>query len=139
MSGTTFDVEAIAAANGAVIAYPDRAVIYMKGETGDCAYIVKSGKVEIRGAGQTIETIGVGEIFGEMALIDGDTHSASAVAVGPVELLAIDRDLFDALIRDDYEFALAVMHLLARRLRAAVAMLKPLEEMPKVERSGRAG
>ena len=89
---------------------------------------MKRGEVEIRDAGQTVETIAVGEIFGEMALIDGDTHGASAVAVGDVELLAIDRDLFDALIRDDQDFALAIMCLLARRLRATFAMLKRLDE-----------
>lgn len=138
MPGTTFDVEAIAAADGAVIAHRDGAVIYEEGETGDCAYIVKRGEVEIRHAGQAVETIAVGEIFGEMALIDGDTHGASAVAVGDVELLAIDRDLFGALIRDDHDFALAIMCLLARRLRATFAMLKGLDG-PGIERPKRTG
>ena len=42
----------------------DGGVIFAKGDSADCAYIIQSGTVEIRGVGCAIEVIGRGEIFG---------------------------------------------------------------------------
>ena len=62
-------------------------IVYIKGDPGDCAYVVASGAVAIREAGRVIETIEPGEMFGEMAVIDSESRSASAVATGAVELI----------------------------------------------------
>ena len=48
MSGTTFDIEVIAAGGGPVFTYTDGTVIFHRGDLGDCAYIVKAGRIEIR-------------------------------------------------------------------------------------------
>jgi CRP/FNR family cyclic AMP-dependent transcriptional regulator len=122
--GTTFDIEVIAAGGAAVFTYPDGTVIFHRGDSGDCAFIVKAGWIEIREKGRAVETIQTGEIFGEMALIDKEPRTASAIAVGDVELIRIDRPIFDALIRDDTDFALTIMQLIVRRLRAAMNMLE---------------
>ena len=124
MSGTTFDIEVIAAGGGAVFTLSDGASIFHRGDSGDCAYIVKAGRIEIREKGRAVETIQTGEIFGEMALIDEEPRTASAIAAGDVELIRIDRPIFDALIRDDPDFALTIMRLIVRRLRAAMNMLE---------------
>ena len=94
MSDTTFDVEAIAAAESKVLVFGDGASIYRRHERGDCAYIIKRGQVEIREQGRAVEVMQPGEIFGEMALIDHEPRTASAVALGEVELIPIDRPLF---------------------------------------------
>jgi CRP-like cAMP-binding protein len=122
MPGTTFDIDVIAAGRGKTLAVADGATIYARDEPGDCAYIVIHGRVRI-GNEVPIDILHAGEIFGEMALIDSGPRSAAAVAVGPTEVMAIDRQLFDVLIRDDPDFALVIMQLLARRLRAAVSAL----------------
>jgi CRP-like cAMP-binding protein len=124
MSGTKFDVDVIAAGEGEVLAYADGAVIFRRGEDGECAYIIKSGNVEIREKSRAVEVMEFGEIFGEMALIDDEPRTATAVAVGTVELIPIDRRMFGFLIRDDTDFARIVMLLMARRLRAAMNMLE---------------
>ena len=125
MSGrTTFDIEVIAAGGGAVFTHADGAVIFHRGDSGDCAYIVKEGRIEIREMSRAVETIQTGEIFGEMALIDEEPRTASAIAAGAVELIRIDRSIFDALIRDDTDFALTIMRLIVRRLRAAMNMIE---------------
>jgi CRP/FNR family cyclic AMP-dependent transcriptional regulator len=121
--GTTFDIEVIAA-GGAVLSYSDGRIIFHSGDPGDCAYIVKAGRIEIREKGRAVETIQTGEIFGEMALIDEEPRTASAIAAGDVELIPIDRPMFDVLIRDDSDFALTIMRLVVRRLRAAMNMLE---------------
>jgi len=122
MALTTYDIDVIAAGCGRAVAIPDGAVIYARGEPSDCAYIVTRGRVRL-GNGVSIEVLSRGEIFGEMELLDDGPRSTAAVAVGPTEVLAIERPLFDVLIRDDPDFALALLRLTARRLRAAMAEL----------------
>lgn len=120
---TTVDIEVIAAADLGTIGLFDGGVVYSRGDSGDRAFVVRSGRVEIRGVGSAIEVIAPGEIFGEMALLDDQPRSCSAVAIGDTELIPISRSLFHALVRDDPEFALTVMRLVVRRLRAALAQL----------------
>jgi CRP-like cAMP-binding protein len=108
----------------------DGGVIYIRGDAGDRAYIVESGLVDIRESGRVIETMEPGELFGEMALIDGEPRSASAVAVGGTRLIVVDRDTFYCLIRDNPEFAIDVMRLMSRRLRARFSEEKAPEMTP---------
>jgi CRP-like cAMP-binding protein len=105
--------------------FPDGKVVFLKGDPGDCAYVVKSGLIEIRDHGRVLEALGPGGIFGEMSLIDQEPRSASAVAVGPTDLIVIPGPTFDALIREVPDFAVTVMRLVSRRLRAANATQPP--------------
>lgn len=123
MPGTTFDVEVIEAGRGAAIRFPRGGTVFTEGERADCAYIVKRGRVEIRQADRAVDTIVPGEIFGHMALIDEEPRDASAIAVGDAEVVAIERPIFRELLRDDSDFALAVMRLTARHLRAAMKLV----------------
>ena len=117
---------------GETVNFPDGGVIFIKGDRGHCAYMVRSGKVEIREGGRVVEAMARGEVFGEMALIDSEPRSASAVAVGATELAVIDKVAFHKLVRDDPDFALAVMRLMSRRLRATLAADKGAEERTAV-------
>ena len=118
MTDLRFDTAAV---DGKRVAYSDGGVVFVKGDEGDFAYVVASGRVEIRQGGHVVEIIQPGELFGEMALIDSDTRSASAVAIGQTELIVIDRQLFERLIVEEADFAMKVMRLMARRLRATMA------------------
>jgi CRP-like cAMP-binding protein len=117
--------------------YPDGGVIFIRGDAGDRAYIVRKGLVEIREGGRAIESITVGQLFGEMALIDQGPRSASAVAVGPTDVAVIDREAFIRLVRHDPDFALNVMTEIVRRLRAVNAQQRPVEDLPVVQRPRR--
>jgi CRP-like cAMP-binding protein len=114
--------------------YPDGRVVFIKGDRGDAAYVVKSGRIAIRESGRVVETMEPGELFGEMALIDAEPRSASAVAVGPVRLIVIDHASFHTLVRNDPDFALDVMRFMSRRLRAKLAAERPVEVMPVAPR-----
>lgn len=81
-------------------------------------FLVRSGRVEIRVGGKTIEEIGEKGIFGEMALIDHSKRSADAVAAEPTEIVPVDERLFVILVQETPYFALDVMRVLAERLRA---------------------
>jgi EAL domain-containing protein (putative c-di-GMP-specific phosphodiesterase class I)/CRP-like cAMP-binding protein len=71
--------------------------IMTQGETGDCAYIIESGSVEIlvkRGDGKTmrVDTRGPGSIIGEMALVDDDPRTATLKAISDCTLLEISKN-----------------------------------------------
>ena len=128
LAGTTFDIDVIAAGNAETLTFADGMAIFRPHERGDCAYIVKSGKVEMREKGRAVEVVTTGEIFGELALLDDEPRTATAVASGEVELIPIDRALFEVMMRDDSDFALTIVRLLARSLRATMRTLESCVE-----------
>jgi CRP-like cAMP-binding protein len=56
-------------------------------------------------------------MFGEMALLDGGPRSAAALAAEATEVAVVDKETFHTLVREEPAFALAVMRLLAGRIR----------------------
>ena len=76
-------------------------LIFRQGEQGLAAYVVQSGTVEIFLSEGTRSTMlrhfKGGEVFGELALIDGAPRSAAARALTPCELLCLDKGVFDEL------------------------------------------
>ena len=115
---TTFVTEAIMAAEKATLSLRNGAIVYLRGDASDCAYLIKSGCVEVRQKGHAVEKLCAGEIFGEMCLIDGGPRSATVLAASDLELVRIDRARFLTLVRDDEDFAMAIMRLMVRRHRA---------------------
>jgi CRP-like cAMP-binding protein len=93
--------------------------IFAEGEPGDRLYIVKRGSValSIVGRPSPLETVGEGGIFGEMAVIDREPRSATAVAQADTELVAIDKRRFWFLVQETPYFAEIVMRVMADRLR----------------------
>jgi CRP/FNR family transcriptional regulator, cyclic AMP receptor protein len=125
MSDTSFDLCKIGDIDGERVTLTDGGVVFIKGDPGECAYIVASGTVEIREGGRVLEILEKDELFGEMALIESEPRSASAVAVGTAELIVLDRASFERLVRKEHGFAIMVMRLMSRRLRAANAAGRP--------------
>lgn len=91
--------------------------IFLEEDSGDAMYMVRSGRVDLITYGIVLENVRSGGIFGEMALIDDGPRSAAAMAAEPTEVVTIDKPTFLAVVRDNPQFALTVMGLLAVRLR----------------------
>lgn len=91
--------------------------IFLEDDAADAMYMVRSGRVDVITYGTVLENVRAGGIFGEMALIDDGRRSAAAMAAEPTEVVAIDKRAFLTIIRNDPQFALRVMGLLANRLR----------------------
>lgn len=91
--------------------------IFLEEDPGTEMYMVRSGRVDVITYGTVLENVRAGGLFGEMALIDNGARSAAAIASEKTEVVAIDRPTFLRVIREDPEFALRVMSLLADRLR----------------------
>lgn len=77
-------------------------VLLREGDTGEAAYLIESGHVEISkmvdGRRVVLNTLGPGAIVGEMALIDRAPRSATVTAAGKTVALVIDRKVFDKVL-----------------------------------------
>jgi len=91
--------------------------IFNDGDPGDCMFVVVEGAVEIQLAGTVVERLDPGGLFGEMALIDGQARSATAVAAADCNLAAINEKRFLRLVEITPRFALQVMQVITERLR----------------------
>ena len=101
-------------------------VIFEEGSTGRELYVVLDGMIDIvkdSGAVRTtIVTLGKGEFFGEMAVIDGSSRSATAIAAAPkTKVMRINHARFVYLVSQQPAFALMIMDALSKRLRASNA------------------
>jgi len=102
--------------------YHKSEVIFEEGSTGVEMYIVYSGKVRLStkepGREITLATIGSGEFFGEMAVIDSAFRTATAMAdEDNTKLVIINQKKFREIMREYPEFTMTIMQHLCRRLR----------------------
>lgn len=76
-------------------------VICREGDRGDAMFIVFGGAVDVSRGAVHLTTVGPGGHFGEVAFMDGQPRSATAIAREPTTVLVIDRNDFHALTRTD--------------------------------------
>jgi CRP/FNR family cyclic AMP-dependent transcriptional regulator len=91
--------------------------IFEVGSIANCMYVVVQGGVSIKVGDEVVDTAGVGEMFGEMAMVDATPRSATAVANVDCKLAKIDERLFLYMVQQTPFFALHVMRVMAERLR----------------------
>lgn len=113
------------------VSFPGGSVIFHKGDPGDALYIVRSGVAESRaGAGGPNDAIlgffEPGDNFGEMALLNDETRSATLLAVTDVDLWVLSRERFKRLVEQTPSVALALARLLSDRLRATAQVVSRL-------------
>ncbi|MEK8131199.1 Npt1/Npt2 family nucleotide transporter [Paenibacillus filicis] len=92
--------------------------VVREGEPGDCLYGIIEGGVHVqREAGHRLATLGAGDCFGEMALIDGEPRSADCIAAGPTLLLRLHREQVLGFCFERLDVLKGMMRVLAVRLR----------------------
>ncbi len=105
---------------------PDH-VIIEEGTRGTSAYIILSGTAEVfKKSGDreiTLATLGVGQVFGEMGLIEDRVRSASVRSRSELRVRVIDRDHFNRLLPTKPAVLIPIMKSLFERLRQASDML----------------
>jgi CRP/FNR family transcriptional regulator, cyclic AMP receptor protein len=83
---------------------------------GDSIYVLLDGSVEIRKAGEVRRTLGAGDVFGEIALVDHRLRSASVVASTDITALRLEKSAVETLIEMNPAFADALQSSAASRL-----------------------
>src|SRR5256885_15307510 len=105
-------------------------VLFREGEPGKEMYVIQSGKVNItktvRENAKILATLGAGEFFGEMSILNNKPRSAGAVVAEDAKLLVIDPKTFEAMIRGNVEIAVRLIKKLSDRLQEADEQIEKL-------------
>jgi CRP-like cAMP-binding protein len=99
--------------------YPARYTVVREGTPGEEFWLVVEGELAVQRGGRTVATLGPGDSFGELAVIDPAPRDATIVSTSPVELMVIGRRRFWATLEDSHTLMRKVIVGLAQRLRAA--------------------
>lgn len=107
--------------------YDAGSLICREGEVSQEMYVIQSGQVRIYkdAAGSTLElaTLGKGDFFGEMSVLEGLPRDASAEAVGETRVLVLSAGALLVRLRRDPTFAFELLRRLSGRVRALNARL----------------
>jgi CRP-like cAMP-binding protein len=94
-------------------------IIFAQGAPADgYMYALLEGNIQLDRQGAVLEVVSEGGVFGELALIDNEPRSATARATQASRLALISQERFRELILRNPSFALEIMRLLTRRIRA---------------------
>lgn len=125
---TADDREALAAVVDE-LTVPEGEILFEAGDPGDALFIVRSGNIELfikDTVGQKIvlTTAGPGDMFGELAMLDSGSRTATALALSESEVLVLDRDDLVLLFQRQPEAALHMLGALSGLTRKADELLR---------------
>jgi CRP-like cAMP-binding protein len=96
---------------------PSGKVLMQQGEEGDELMVIVRGQVGIERDGTRLNTLGPGDVFGEIALVAHGPRTATATTEEPTTLLVVGHREFHSLMEEFPEVADQVLHILGQRLR----------------------
>jgi len=101
--------------------YADGEDIVRQGEVGDCMFVVQSGRVEVLQATdsgeQHLAFLETGDFFGEMAVFEKETRSATVRASGESRVLKVDKKTLLRRIKEDPLLAVNLLQTMSHRIR----------------------
>ncbi len=101
--------------------YADGEIVCRQGETGNCMYVVQSGRLTVlREDGDKEVVVGelkTGDVFGEMAVFDQQPRSATVRAKGQARVLTLDKRAFLRRVHEDPSLAFRILHQMTERIR----------------------
>ncbi len=125
------ELDAVVAVTRAQLCAP-REIVVREGEPAEMAFAVVYGRLKVvtaSGGGNeaVVAVLRKGEVFGELAVLDGGARSATVIALVPTLLLAIDRRKLHALLMKDASVSYKLLLVLARRLRQLIGTREVLD------------
>ncbi len=117
--------------------FETNATVFWIGDKGDSLFLILSGRVGVTAPNEDgehvpIATLGPGELFGEISLLDGGPRTATVRAIEPVEVCTLNRDDFHAFLVRTPSAALDILAVMGARQRAATEALRHIKN-PNVE------
>ena len=99
-------------------------VVFFENEEGDSLFMIREGRIKVTILGDDgreiiLTVLGPGDFFGEMALLDNEPRSATAIAVEDSELLSLQRSDFQSALHENAAITGALIRVLSDRLRKA--------------------
>ena len=103
---------------------PKDTVVFFENEEGDSVFMILEGRIKVTILGDDgreiiLSMLGPGDFFGEMALLDNEPRSATAIAVEDTELLSLHRTDFQSVMGNNPGISAALIKVLSTRLRRA--------------------
>jgi CRP/FNR family cyclic AMP-dependent transcriptional regulator len=122
-------------AHAKLVRYPARAPLFARGDPGGQMIAVVSGRVRISLTGPDgheliLNVIEAGQLFGEIAMLDGHDRTADATIVEPSELLVIDRRDFLPFLARNSEVAVRLLLTLCGRMRTTTDQIEDIFLLP---------
>ena len=100
--------------------YKQDEILFSEYETGNSFYLIQSGKVKITKivgeTEKTLDILGPGDIFGEMAILEEAPRSASAIALSEVKTLHFNKENFEMLLQSNSAMAIKLLKLFSKRI-----------------------
>ncbi len=110
--------------------YAPGEVLFREGESGDVMFVIQSGSVKIsKNVGdydKVLATLGPGEFFGEMAILNGKPRTATATVLEKTRCLLIEARTLEEMVAKNSEIALRLIKKLAKRLDSADSLVEIL-------------
>jgi len=103
--------------------WPAECAVVPENTKSEVCYIIVDGTVDVRRHGHTIATLGPGEFFGEIALLDPGPRSATVTTTSEMTSVELSRDSFLAVAGDNAAVLLRMLESLAKRLRDTTGKL----------------
>lgn len=106
--------------------YSPGEVIIREGSPGDSMFAILAGIVELTVKDRLVDMLEPGEVFGEMAMLDGKPRSASATATTACRVIRVDRAGFDRLAAERSDFVVFLLRTMSDRIRRLNGILSAL-------------
>ena len=119
------------ASSGVMRTYPKNTVIINENDLADSLYIIETGRVKVycsdkNGKEFIMNTLGAGDYFGELALLDDDRRSASVRTLEKASFLIIYKEEFNKVLLNQVNIAATLIRNLTRRVRKLTQDVKAL-------------
>lgn len=101
---------------------PAGRVLCTEGTTGGEFFVVVSGTASVTRSGKVIGSMGAGDFFGEIALIDRGVRSATVTASSPMRVLVLGISQFQDVLQQDPDMARQLLYAVTKRLRALATL-----------------
>ena len=110
-------------------AFKEDDIIFTRGDAATHMMVVVTGRVQIsspshEGDRIIFATMNPGDVFGEIALIDGHDRSTDAIAVEPTEVLALQRDDFIEILEKNPKLTIDLLRVVCMRIRQTNELLE---------------
>jgi CRP/FNR family transcriptional regulator, cyclic AMP receptor protein len=89
-----------------------------EGQSGSEFFVIVEGRVSVAKDGKEIRTLGPGDFFGEIALLEDSPRTATVTATGPLRFFVLTRQAFRSLLAHQPQLEQKVMRALEERVRA---------------------
>ena len=109
----------IVARHTEVVDVPEGTEVVTEGGKGDAFFFILVGEAVVRRRGRTVATLGAGQFFGELALLDPAPRDATVVATSPLTVGVLGARVFRAIVVDVPAMSEKLLRGMAKRLREA--------------------